>query len=593
MLDLFRSSWTDFFFGFRRFTKYQIVTRLFLVLIILPIYRTFFSFLMRSRGHVVFANNRIQEFLFSVQGFAGTLALIVTVTIIIFIEIGGIVVLSQQVFERSPESSYWKVFSFCLGRARKIGIFGGLLFLFYMAVLVPWLNVGVSNSLIRSLQIPPFITEYANARLWMNLLLKGVSLAGIVYSIRWVFSLHLILLKDMRASQAMKHSGRLVMAHWWEMVKELAILFVMNGILLLFLILVFVAVSALAISMLNAGLAGQRVFLALFESLIALIALAGTWVMVPYAIHRLTVLLNRFEKIETIAERVKTGGNIKWIDWFFTRKKVIVAVLMIFVFLLVGLMEVYSQQLDQIRPVVITAHRGDMIDAPENTIAGIEAAIAKGADYAEVDVQMIRDGTLILMHDGNGLRTTDVDLELSEASRAEIVKLNAAATINWPQEEPVPFLQDALEAARGRIRLNLDLKATGNQEELAQAVVEAVEAAKMDREVVITSLDEEVLASVEALKAELRTGLIVVLTLGDIEKIPVDFYSMEYSRVNESRVKKIHDAGKEVHVWTVNNEEEMDLVLGLGVDGLITDHVELVKQVLKEREMLQIGQTQN
>ena len=266
------------------------------------------------------------------QGFVGTIALIVTVTIIIFIEIGGIVVLSQQVFERSPESSYWKVFSFCLGRARKIGIFGGLLFLFYMAVLVPWLNVGISNSLIRSLQIPPFITEYVNARLWMNLLLKGISLAGIVYSIRWIFSLHLILLKDMRAAEAMKRSGRLVMAHWWEMAKELAILFALNASLLLFLILAFVAVSALAITMLNAGVSGQRFFLALFESLIALIALAGTWVLVPYAVHRLTVLLNRFEKIEPIAERVKTGGNIQWIDWFFTRKKVILAVLMVFCF---------------------------------------------------------------------------------------------------------------------------------------------------------------------------------------------------------------------------------------------------------------------
>lgn len=593
MLDLFRNSWKDFFFGFRRFTKYQIVTRLFLALIILPIYRTLFSFLMRSRGYVVFANNRIQEFLFSLQGFVGTIALIVTVTIIIFIEIGGIVVLSQQVFERSPESSYWKVFSFCLGRARKIGIFGGLLFLFYMAVLVPWLNVGISNSLIRSLQIPPFITEYVNARLWMNLLLKGISLAGIVYSIRWIFSLHLILLKDMRAAEAMKRSGRLVMAHWWEMAKELAILFALNASLLLFLILAFVAVSALAITMLNAGVSGQRFFLALFESLIALIALAGTWVLIPYAVHRLTVLLNRFEKIEPIAERVKTGGNIQWIDWFFTRKKVILAVLMVFVFLLVGLMEVYTQQLDQIRPVSITAHRGDMIDAPENTIAAIESAVSKGADYAEVDVQMTQDGSLILMHDSNCLRTTDVDLEVAEATREELAGLNAAAMMDWPQKEAVPFLEDVLEVARGRIRLNLELKAAGNQEEMARAVVETIETARMGKEVVVTSLNQSVLAEVEKLKPELRTGLIVILTLGDLEKIPVDFYSMELSRVNEYRVQKIHDAGKEVHVWTVNSEDDMDSVLSLGVDGLITDQVELVKQILNEREMLRIGQTQN
>lgn len=593
MLDMFQGSWNDFFFGFRRFTKYQIVTRLFLVLIILPIYRKGFSFLMRSRGFDVFANNRIQEFLFSIQGFVGTLFLIITVTVIIFIEIGGIVVLSQQVYERSPESSYWKVFSFCLGRARRIGVFGGLLFLFYMAVLVPWLKIGISNSLIQSLQIPPFIMEYAQTRLWADLILKAISLMGIVYSIRWIFSLHLILLKDMRAAVAMKRSGELLKKYWWEMLKDLTILLVLNGVLVLLIIGVFFAVSALAIFLVNSGLAGERVFLAVFESFIALIAFVGTWVMVPYGIHRLTVLLNRFESIEPISERVKVGGNIQWIDWFFTRKKVIVAVLMIFVFLLVGFMQFYAAKLDQVRPIYITAHRGDVMDAPENTIAAVEAAIEKGADYAELDVQMLADGSLILMHDTNFLRTTRVDLPVGESSYDDVILLNAAAGMEWPETEAVPFLEEVLEAAKGRIRLNLELKTADNQVEMAARVIQAIEEAGTEREVVITSLDQSVLQEVEKIEPQLRTGLIVVLTIGEVEKLPFDFFNMEISRINEDRVDKIHSAGKEVHCWTVNSEAEMEEMLNMGVDGLITDEVELAKQVLKEREMLKFGQTQN
>ena len=65
---------------------------------------------------------------------------------------------------------------------------------------------------------------------------------------------------------------------------------------------------------------------------------------------------------------------------------------------------------------------------------------------------------------------------------------------------------------------------------------------------------------------------------------------MEISRVNEDRVEKIHLAGKEVHVWTVNTEDEMEDVLNMGVDGLITDQVEVAKHVLEERAMLKIGQ---
>ena len=171
--------------------------------------------------------------------------------------------------------------------------------------------------------------------------------------------------------------------------------------------------------------------------------------------------------------------------------------------------------------------------------------------------------------------------------------MNAAASMDWPEKEAVPFLDEVLETAKGRIRLNLELKTADNQAEMAVRAIQAIEAAGMEREVVITSLDESVLQEVEIIKPQLRTGLIVVLTMGEVEKIPVDFFNMEISRINEDRVKKIHLAGKEVHVWTVNTEEEMQEVLNMGVDGLITDQVGVAKRVLKERAMLKIGQTQN
>jgi glycerophosphoryl diester phosphodiesterase len=374
------------------------------------------------------------------------------------------------------------------------------------------------------------------------------------------------------------------------MVKELAILFLLNLTMVIFIILVFFLVSSTGIMLVNSDLVGQRVLLAVMESFIALIAMAGTWVMVPYVIHRFTVLLNRYESIDPIGDRVKAGGNIQWLDWFFTRRKVILAGLVIFVFFLFGFMEFYAGQLDQTRPVYVTAHRGDMIDAPENTMAALESAISKGADFAELDVQMLEDGSLILMHDDNFQRTTDVNLDVAEATLEDIENLNAGAAVDWPGFEPVPMLEDVLEASKGKIRLNLELKPDDNQEEMAEAVVAAVEAAGMSRDVVFTSVDESVLHEVETINPQFRTGLIVVLTLGNLEEIPVDFFSVEIGRVNEARVERIHAAGKEVHVWTVNEESDMNEVLDLGVDGLITDDVDLANAVLREREIFRLEQ---
>jgi glycerophosphoryl diester phosphodiesterase len=123
--------------------------------------------------------------------------------------------------------------------------------------------------------------------------------------------------------------------------------------------------------------------------------------------------------------------------------------------------------LPNIRPntqPLIMAHRGYSHVAPENTIAAIEAAIAEGLDYVELDVRLTADGVPVLMHDGTIDRTTDGEGAIDTLTFVEIQAVDAGS---WFAEEfvgtPVPLLEQALAAAEGNICIVADLKGPVNK----------------------------------------------------------------------------------------------------------------------------------
>ena len=110
----------------------------------------------------------------------------------------------------------------------------------------------------------------------------------------------------------------------------------------------------------------------------------------------------------------------------------------------------------------IAAHRGAMLDRPENTIAAIERAIEAGATTVEIDVRTSRDGMLVLMHDAKVDRTTNGTGRANDLSWAELATLDAGSWFS-PEcaAERVPSLDQILKVCRGRIEVQLDLKEDG------------------------------------------------------------------------------------------------------------------------------------
>ncbi len=234
------------------------------------------------------------------------------------------------------------------------------------------------------------------------------------------------------------------------------------------------------------------------------------------------------------------------------------------------------------RHVEITAHRGFSRFAPENTVAALLKAAEAGADWVEVDAQETADGVVVLMHDADLLRTTGDPRRLSEVGFEELRRLDAGSRFGAAYRgERVPTLVEAIEAVRGRMRLNVELKYSGEDPRLAPGVVHILREAGVEGECLVTSMELGALAVVRRENPNLLTGAILTAPVTDVGALGVDVLSVVPRLVTPGFMARAGEIGLSVHVWTVDDEGEALRLVALGVDNLITNDPERMGRVLR------------
>ncbi|MEC9484234.1 MAG: glycerophosphodiester phosphodiesterase family protein, partial [Halomonas sp.] len=242
--------------------------------------------------------------------------------------------------------------------------------------------------------------------------------------------------------------------------------------------------------------------------------------------------------------------------------------------------------------VTITAHRGSSASTPENTLAAIEQAIEDGADYAEIDVRLTADGHVVLSHDNSLLRLTGVDRRIDEMTLEEVRQVDVGS---WFGDafagEGIPTLNEALELTRGRIKLYIELKPTGdNMQALVKAVIASLPAYRQP-DVVLASLSSAAIREVKRQAPYLRTVLFAQFVVrGGLDITLLDALGLQHDRVTPESVDTAHRLGYELHAWTVNRRSEMSRMIDMGVDNIITDRPALLSNVLAERATYSDGE---
>lgn len=235
------------------------------------------------------------------------------------------------------------------------------------------------------------------------------------------------------------------------------------------------------------------------------------------------------------------------------------------------------------------AHRGFSLDGLENSMSAFAAAVQLGYRYVETDAHGTSDGVAVALHDASLDRTTDgkgdvKDLPWREVSRARIGGV-----------EPVPSLEDLL-GTFPELRINVDVKGVSGIEPIANAIERTN---SHDRVCVASFSASRRMATVARLSKPVATsagtseaagffsrgaiGGRVSRPLRNVDALQVPWKVGRAQVLTARHVKAAHAAGKVVHVWTVNEAADMTYLLDLGVDGLVTDRADVLKEVLETR----------
>ncbi|MFS8477803.1 MAG: glycerophosphodiester phosphodiesterase family protein [Micromonosporaceae bacterium] len=239
--------------------------------------------------------------------------------------------------------------------------------------------------------------------------------------------------------------------------------------------------------------------------------------------------------------------------------------------------------LDAPRPLAF-AHRGGAAVGDENTVAAFERALALGYRYLETDVQATADGVAVVFHDADLARMA------GRHDRVDALRWADLATVRIRGEAAVPRLDDLLDGWSD-VRFNVDVKAHG----AVGPTVETLRRTAAHDRVLLASFSDTRLARLRravgpAVATSLATREVARLRFGALRRLPAGVVAAQVPvrygpvRVVDRRfIARAHRLGLQVHVWTVDDPAEMHDLLDLGVDGIMTDHPEVLRQVYLDR----------
>lgn len=295
-----------------------------------------------------------------------------------------------------------------------------------------------------------------------------------------------------------------------------------------------------------------------------------------------------------------------------TKKFILYSTPFILLFLGVALFEpwiyrqITSSQIDETlkdKYVEIIAHKGASGLAPENTLSSIKLALEMGVDMIELDVRNTKDEQIVVFHDETVDRTTDGTGLVHDFTLEELKQLDAGAWFGDAKYvgEKVPTLREVLDYIDGRCKVLLEIKHMDHPhyDDFAVKLVDVVRAEKNGYDwVILQSYEDSYLEAAHQYDEHVQTKKLLI---GEESTPLIAFYmetrlhlgraklegrlsalNPEFTTLSTRRIFRMHAHGFKVYTYPVNTREDMVKMMHMGVDGIITDHPEVMLQIRKE-----------
>lgn len=577
-------------FNLSTLIKFEILYKVVLSIILIPFAILGFNLSMKLTGYTYLTIENIFSYLLNPITLIMLVLLIIYLTFVTMFDIASLIILFDISYCKE-KIGVIDLIKLSLNKCKKIFNFKNFSVSFLVLFLIPFLNIGISTNVITSIKIPEFITDFINANLALTTICFIVYLLLLSTMLKWLYSLNYMILEDKEFKEARKSSKKLISGSKITDILKIFLVQIITSIIYI----IFMSLGVLIIMLIS------KIFVKL--KIIDSILITAIWVFIvvclilysfianaiSYAVISILFYKHKIEKKEKI-----NHINYKQVIKEKQQNKIFKYIIITIVILLFIGCSLFTYQIvtgksnlniEYIRKMEITAHRGASVKYPENTMSAFVGAKKLDADWIELDVQQTKDKQIVVSHDTNLKRVCGVNKDIIDMNYSEIEKLDAGSFFDKKfKDEKMPLLSEVLEFAKNNnIRLNIELKPTGKETDFEKQVVDLIKKYNFENKCVVTSQMYNVLENTKKIDKNIKTVYVMSIAIGNITDAKyADTFSVEAANVNTSLVNKVHNEGKELYAWTVNTEESINKMIDMNVDNIITDNIELGKKLVEK-----------
>lgn len=542
---------------------------------------------LKLSGEQYLTNDNLFDFLRRPATIVIVLIILLAMTLFTLVEMTALVQCFHASFYNNKmtvaqmfQAGYRSAFRLFRGR-------NGLIILFVLFI-IPITNFALVSGYISSINIPEFIMDYINKNQVLSILLLLCMILFAVIAMRWIFSIHVFTLENCNYKKARKESLRMNRGRYIKHVIGLIVWNVAISLLVLLITSLSIGAITLVIKAFSNSTIAYSMTLAIVAGalLLLLIVLANFAVAISFAfISALYYKHKRYsgEEIPTYHPSSITFPKLKKVLVF----GVLVAAVINIFYLSVVTDKDFDWNIQLFEHTQVTAHRGNSSSAPENTLPAFESAIEQRADYIELDVQQTKDGVIVVMHDPNLKRISGKNINIWDVTYEEIKDIDVGSWFHSDfSKVRLSTLEDVIKETKGKIKLNIELKPNGHEVDFEKSVVDIIKENRVEDDCVVASMNYDCLKRVKEYAPDIKTVYVMTVAYGSLLTLEyADVYSIEASFITSKLVNDIHRQGKEIYAWTVNNETNVQKMIDLGVNNIITDDPVMVRELIYSKSL--------
>ncbi|MBC1953374.1 glycerophosphodiester phosphodiesterase [Listeria welshimeri] len=541
-------------------TDYLKVTLLLTILqafVIGPFIYYFFFFILRVIGVPGITDANLGEIISSPVAVIMLLILALLILMFVYYELGFFIMMA--IYQLRGESyTVFKIIQRLNVKAKYFLSYQAVYFLLYFFLLLPIAGLSLPITITENLYLPHFITDElmkTSTGTWLYV----IAMAIIFYiSARLVFALpYFIEDKSIKINGAIRKSWNYPKKRLFFMLLKWILLIVVMG----FLVSIIATIIMLPLLLIEKITPGIAVVIAGIT--LTILQVIGFFVAGVFQGIIAQLLVRNAFTIEAQTTSVSRSQ-------FPHKKRFIVGGIIIFI--IFSSFNVYVVNATLYEPnTKIIAHRGDTVNAVENTVEAIESAAKAGADYSEIDIQETKDHQFVVFHDmtlrrlaGSSKRVADMTLQ----------ELQQTKITSGAYSSHIASFDEIINAAKkNKIDLLVEVKLHGGESsDMVERFITLLKKEKVADKYLVQSLNQPVIEKIEHADTSLETGIILALNIGNLPKTSADFIVLEDFSINKRILTQAKQNNKKVFVWTVNKEKLMQMYLRKNIDGIITNY---------------------